>query len=200
MEKDRLLQKPNHYGEKFAYLCKLSNFFLNFKTSCLGYKKDTSVVIDEDIEYSKSDVIEMLNEYFMGQYRIVFKYEMSTALKRYEVDMAQLILTFRECYAVYKIRQTISTHLLWHAGDRLIRFNRNESYGLGVENCSAFESVHQIIKTKIKHILSKVPDSEPYRDQLCTQINQYNDIHLYLSSNSNLANENEPVAQLGDED
>ena len=90
--------------------------------------------------------------------------------------------------------------MLWHAGDRIIRFNRGSIFGLGAENCSAFESVHQEVAKKIGDILSKDLDSDPYRDQLKSQMNQFNDIHLNVSSFASPARNNIQLGQLGDAD
>jgi len=65
-------------------------------------------------EYEKCKIVLVLNEFFSGEYRHIHKFEESQKLKRYEVDISQLILTFRDCFniVIFTIRQTVSTHLI----------------------------------------------------------------------------------------
>ena len=95
-------------------------------------------------------------------------------MKRFEFDLANLILALRNCYVIYKIPNPVTCHLIWHVGDRLIRFERDQPFGLGLLNCSEFEKVHQEFKKQINQVISNDKESEAYRIALQAQLNIYN--------------------------
>ena len=154
--------------------------FLEFHNSCLCLKRDLKLdnIFVGHFDASKAKTIEILNEFAVPHRE--FHYSENSNFKKFEKDIANVIFFARELFNRHTIPLPVSVHLLWHVGDRLIRYERAAVHGLGLLNCSAFEQVHQEFNKSIQGIISNDKESYPYRDQLKSQLNIFNNKFMML--------------------
>ena len=160
------------FGEKFCYLVKGSKALLNVTHSCFGNIRDSNVVNDDDLPGDKSSLIAILNE--CVDLNLRFRYESNTKLKRFEVDLANIIQIFRFLYARYNIRSTVTCHLYFHALEYFVKFEPDKQYALGLSNTAAFESVHSKVSAIFGQNMPLQTDSESYATAILQRLNQFN--------------------------
>ena len=72
-------------------------------------------------------------------------------------------LSIRQCFEKFKVKCTVSRHLLQHAGNRLVIFERKAEFGFGIFNCSAHESAHQEVAKQLGSMISHDHESIGHR-------------------------------------
>ena len=160
------------YGEQFLYLCEIALFFKNVMRSCFSLKRNKNNQTSNFV-YPESQLRMIIGEFYSISRSSIEPY--SETLEVYQVDLAQLIVCLRESYSLYKLRLTITFHLLYHICDIMFKYYTSD-IGMGVLSCSEFEKTHTRYKQKINDHLAKDMESNAYRNSLFHMTNAFNSV------------------------
>ena len=162
----------SEFGEEFMYFFKGTSCLSNCIKSCFAYKRDNTLVSDDQIVmYDKSSILRVLNR-AVGPNEV--QYEFETPLRKYEVDIGSIIVFFTYIFAKFNKRCTVSLHMYLHALEYLVKHERNQDYGLGIVNASEFEATHSKVRQIFAFNMPLEVDSEVYGRTLLDRLNQYN--------------------------
>ena len=169
----------SEFGEEFKYFCKGASCLSNCIKSCFAYKRDKTVVSDDQIVmFDKASIIRVLNR-AIGPNEV--QYDSETCLRKYEVDIGSMIVFYTYIFAKFNIRCTVSLHMYLHALEYLIKHEKDKDYGLGIVNTSEFEATHSKVRQIFAFNMPLEMDSEVYGRTLLERLNQYNACNIDTS-------------------